>query len=169
MKKLLIVSVVFLFLLGCTTTKTVWKSTPEIPVLQKEMYSISLKAICGKGHWGCTGFIFRIQNNLDKEIQIDWNKTLFIENGQTNGNFIYPGIMYMQRHSPRTNDVIMAKGRFEKQIKPTNHVYYSEGWGNRRWKQGNYGVYFTFIIDGQEVHEKVMMDVTKEKITTKVF
>lgn len=42
-------------------------------------------------------FNINIENKSNNDIEIDWNKTSFIENQIMNGNFMYNGIFAMQK------------------------------------------------------------------------
>jgi len=72
--------------------------------------------------YGCRSFSLTIENKTDKDIELDWNKTLYISNGTTSGGFMFEGVVYKDRNNPKTPDIIFAKSKFSKTIWPNNLV-----------------------------------------------
>jgi len=147
-----------LFLVGCVAGKTytvtpVKKSTPLNAYFDATITPTSANV------FGYQAFILDIKNKSDKDIEVNWNKTYFIQNGQTNGTFMYEGIVYRDRNQPKSSDIIFANATFSKTIWPSNLVYYSSGsyggWMHEAMSAGIVGVYLTANVDGKEIKEKI--------------
>ena len=115
----------------------------------------------------CTGFTVTVKNNSDKDIEIDWNKTLYIANGATSGGFMFDGIVYSKRHEPKPPDIVFANGYFSKNILPVNLVDYDSGryglgWQHKELSYGETGIYLTVNVDGKTFNEKITGKIVAE-------
>ncbi len=110
---------------------------------------------------GSTAFDLTIKNKTDKDLEIDWNKTLYIDSGTTSGGFMFEGVVYMKRNDPKPPDVVFAHGTFSKIIYPNNLVSFVSGryggWTNGSLGFGETGVYLTVGVEGKEMHEKIIV------------
>ena len=153
MKKIAVILAVLLFT-GCgIATSRVMKSVPEIAHVGNEFFTAEITPM--QGLYGYDSFALDIQGKTDSNIEIDWNKTLFISNGHTNGSFMFEGIVYKDRNNPKTPDIIFGKSRFVKRIWPNNLVY-------RELPAGDTGVYLTVRTPAGEKNEKIILKIQYE-------
>jgi len=143
--------------------------TPTSAHEKAENYTITVAPLIANDKF--TGFILNIENTSDAPVEIDWNKTLFIQGGQTNGGFIYEGIVYAERNNPRLPDVVLPHSAMNKEISPSNLVIYSApyryngilipgGWRKGTIGSGNHGVYVTIRCNQKEAWHKLVFDVS---------
>lgn len=111
---------------------------------------------------GSDDLILAVINKTPRDIEIDWNKTLYIDSGRTSGGFMFEGIVYSNRHAVKPPDIVFAKSSFTKTIYPINLVSYRPGkYGG--WEHGNIGysqtgIYLTIKVGGVEVSEKIILN-----------
>ncbi|NTV01906.1 MAG: hypothetical protein HGB04_03860 [Chlorobiaceae bacterium] len=115
---------------------------------------------------GCNSFVLMVKNNSDKDITIVWDKTLFIDNSQTRGTFMFEGVRYIERDAPKPSDLVLSGGSLSKEIYPNILVYYVSGqyggWRHKPMRDGYYGVYLAAVVDGKPINEKLMIKIQKE-------
>ena len=130
------------------------------------VFEAKLTPVCSNG---CTSFILSIRNLSDKDIELDWNKTLFIANGTTSGGFMFEGVLYRDRNNQKAPDMIFAKGTFTKAIYPNNLVEYRSGqyggWDHTSMGTGENGVYLTVKVGNEEIKEKITTNISVSAIT----
>lgn len=134
-----------------------WASQPERVTVQNDTFLATLEPGCLE--FGCKAFALTLTNKTDKNLEVDWNKTLFITGGQTSGGFMFEGVVYRDRNNPKPPDIVFAKSTLAKVLWPNNLVDFSSGryggWNHQSMPRGENGVYLTVIVDGKEVHEKL--------------
>lgn len=162
-KKVFFGMVLFL-MVGCVPKYT-WQAIPLIQQVDAQSYNARIEPI-SKYENIYDGFKLTVNNKTGQDIEIDWNRTLYLHNGQTKGGFMYEGIIYTDRNNPKAPDIVFANSKFEKEIWPCNLVYYHRGlsadfsgWEHNALPAGQNGVYLTMKIKGHEVHEKLMLNV----------
>jgi hypothetical protein len=164
----LIILVVF-FMWGCTgMSKIIWKSEPSIQKADNEYFEakITPKSKFNEyPNWGYDKFLLEIKNKTAKNIELDWNKTLYIKNGQTSGGFMFEGILYMQRNDPKLPDFIFSNSSFSKIITPSVLVSWisskdNSGWNSNIIDIGEHGVFLTMVVDGKEIQEKMVVVIS---------
>jgi hypothetical protein len=156
-------AVALVSLVGCATSPPVqWKSEPETATVENEQFIAQIKPVWQYGT--CRGFVLTIVNKTDKNIEVNWNKTLYISGGQTSGGFMFEGVVYKDRNNQKPPDVVFAKGTFTKTIWPNNLVSFSAGsayvyggWLNEAMPAGENGAYLSLSIDGKEVSERLVV------------
>jgi len=109
-------------------------------------------------------FQLTLINKSDKDIEIDWNRTLYISQGQTSGGFMFEGIAYLTRNNPKPPDVVFAHSSMSKQIFPNNLVLFNGVWDHSPMISGENGVYLSVIVDGKEITEKLIVSLLYEEI-----
>lgn len=156
-------TILVLALAGCV------KTTPysaDAKTIASEAYTVKLDPI-GNAEWAYyDGFELTVENTGTKDIELNWDRTLYMENGQTNGGFMYEGIVYAQRNSPKPPDLIFAGTHIKKRIYPNVLVDLYKGykkveWMHRMFKAGRHGVSLSLWIDGEEIRETVEVKVTQ--------
>lgn len=173
MKKLINLSlllIILVFFSGCATT-LVYTTTTAKNNQNNNMYDISIKA--GESSFTKKDYIFYdsiiidIENKTNQEIEIIWDKSYYIYNGQTNGRFILPGMRYVDRNLPQANDLVLPKSKYIKDIYPSNLVDYSRhissGFYSKHLPAGRQGVYLTLRIGNQIFKEKLLIDIRRVK------
>lgn len=152
---------------ACTPKSMLYKSSPSTQVLQSSDYRITLSSICNNGRsYGCSGFVLTISNKMKKNIEIDWNKTLYVNNSITSGGFMFEGVVYKERNNQKPNDVVFPNSVFVKTIYPNNLVdfiagtYISPQWIHRDMISGEQGIYLVMKIDEKEVKEKITVTLS---------
>lgn len=173
-----IISIMLLSFCGCvSTTSTIdkyapkdptytWYSNPTTQSMSSDKYNISISPFgCESSYYyhdnGCRGIQLSIENKTDKDINLVWEESYFIDNGQTNGTFMFEGVVFSQRNEKKPNDIIFANSVFKKVIFPNNRVEYTRvrGWRNTAMCEGNWGVYLTLNINEQIFHEKLTYSI----------
>lgn len=169
MKKVLSFSLITMFILiiqGCGVSKSYMYEEKNVNKEKNKDIKISLKAAEPTMIAGYSALVLQIENNTNKDIKINWNKTYFIDNGSSNGTFMFAGIVYKDRNNAKPDDIVFAQSRFSKRIYPNNYVVFNSGryasWGHNGFGTGEFGVYLNLNMDNKEFNKKVFIKV-KEK------
>lgn len=140
-----------------------WTSEPPMVTVDKELYTVTVAPGCRD--FGCKAFALTLMNKTDKNLEIDWNKTLFITRGQTSGGFMFEGVVYKDRQNPKPPDIVFPGSTLGKVLWPNNLVNFSggrygTGWEHQSMSPGETGVYLTVVVDGKEMNEKLTTTLT---------
>lgn len=153
---------------GCATDP-IWKSTPAKTQVENSLFIAELTPVCPGGYYGCNSFEIAIKNKTNSNIELDWNKTLYVANGQTSGGFMLEGTVYAERNNPKQPDIIFSGGSFKKRIWPNQNVRYvspdqsvDPGWRNDRMGEGEHGIYLSVSIGGKVINEKLTTQIISE-------
>ena len=151
---------------GCATTRTVVKADPTVMQASNEYFETAAIPQCGS--YGCEAFILRIKNKTYRNLEVNWNKTLYVTRGQTSGGFMFEGVVYKDRNSPKSPDIVFGNGTFAKTIWPNNLVEFSSGkyggWRNESMPSGENGIYLTVNIDGKEITQKLITNISVTRV-----
>lgn len=136
---------------------------------ENEYCSIKIKPTGSYGmQFGPEAFVISIQNKTDSTLEIDWNRTLFLDNGQSRGTFMFEGVKFSDRNAQKAPDIVGPNGSFKKSIWPNTNVYYSSGigWSHKNMlgysgRTGKYGVSLSVKVDGKEIRQQVELTITK--------
>jgi hypothetical protein len=114
-------------------------------------------------------FVLTIKNKTNSDLGLNWDKTLFISNGQTKGRFMIDGTLYKERNASKPSDIIFSGGTLSKTIWPNDLVYWSSnqfdpGWKHTSLPGGETGVYLAVVVDGIEINEKIVGTILRERI-----
>lgn len=156
---------------GCATTNyTPYYSNPEIQTVSNENYDIAIMPVNLSHYGGWDAFQLKIKNKTNKDIELDWNRTLFIKNGETYGSFMFEGVVYKDRNNSKPADIIFPGSTLSRRIWPNNLVEFSGRWHHHGMGYGEFGVLLSLIVDGQEVREKMIVTIAHqvEDATVKV-
>jgi hypothetical protein len=87
----LILFLLLVFVAGCAPGPTIsWKSAPEIQTASNEYCKAQLEPVTtGKGAF-FDAFRLMVTNRTDKDLEIDWNRTRYVESGITFSRVIFP-------------------------------------------------------------------------------
>lgn len=160
------VCIVGLFaIVGSGGPRYVYRVSPTMQISTNDFFVAKISPLCPNG---CKAFSLTIENKTDKDMELDWNKTLYISNGKTSGGFMFEGVVYKDRNNPKPPDIIFAKSTFSKTIWPNNLVYFSSGkygkWRNEDMPTGENGVYLTVKVGSQEIKEKITINLIREQV-----
>ncbi len=153
MKKftLMLALLLIVFITGCATTSNL--PAPKVMDASNDFYSASAKTNCDSA--GCQTFDLTVVIKSDKDIKIDWNKTVFVSNGQTSGGFWFEGIVIRDRNMPRPPDVIFASSSYKKTVAPNASMNLSlfplAHWEVKPMPAGEGGIYLVIDVEGKEV------------------
>jgi len=143
----------------------VWKSKPAIQIVENSYFiaTISPSHCSAKG---CKSFFLTVKNKTSKNLELDWNKTLYIADNQTSGGFMFEGVVYKDRNNPKPPDIVFSYGKLTRNIWPNKLAkFFSStewaGWQNGAMPLGENGVYLTIIVDGEEVSERLTMNLSR--------
>lgn len=156
--KRLLILIFILLVSGCVPIpQYMTTSTPLIQTVENEYFTASLSPMFSYG--SCISFTLLVKNKTEKDIEIDWNKTSYIDNGQTRGGFMYEGVIYKDRNNLKPPDFVLSGGSLQKTIWPNIRLDYSSyfGWVHGYMKEGEHGALLVGIIDGKEVREKMLL------------
>jgi hypothetical protein len=171
----LFLAVVFCLAIGCTTTKLTWISQPPVEKVSNEVFDAELKPVGIKSGDEQTykSFILFLRNKTNKELEIIWDNTFFIYNGQKDGNFMFEGIIHEDRNKPKPTDIVSPRSTFTKKIWPNSLVffyvpekraYYEGAWIHRELNPGENGVYLTVRSDGREISERITLVISVQEV-----
>jgi hypothetical protein len=113
------------------------------------------------------GFFLKIKNKTDKDIKIIWDETFFLNNGNTDGRFMFEGVKYIDRDKSNLPTIILAKSRFVELIYPNSKVSFENNsflkiyeWIHKEIEEldSPVGIYLTVEIDGEKHTEKILFD-----------
>jgi len=166
MKKIIIVIgmlvVMGFMLFGCARAPWIIKSTPLMQTVNNDLYSIQLLPTA-ENRYSFTAFELTIENKTNNDIDVIWDRTYYLNEGKTSGGFMNEGIVYKDRNNPRSPDVVFPKIKFQKTIMPNILVYFSAGkiaWYHDQMPDGENGIYITLIVNGKEVREKLVVNLS---------
>ena len=164
----LMLTVFFLLLSGCSTTKT-WVSSPETQRAENPFYTISITPLTSDAGV-FNSFRLEFVNKSAAELEIDWNQSRYLYNGKKSGPFVFAGIEPSDvRNASVKPDLVPTDGSLIKTIAPYRLIARAPNRENRldAAKQNFYfgpipagpsGVHIVVRQDGQEITE--MLTVT---------
>ena len=152
--------------------KYTWRSDPFVRNVTNEFFDASIRPECGYDYnieeSSCKGFMITITNKTDKDLELIWDKTYYMDNGRTSGRFMFEGIVYSERNNPKPPDMIFAKNTFTQTIYPNNLVHFQGGkfakWLHDSMSSGEQGVYLTVKVGNNELHEKLVLNLYQETV-----
>lgn len=154
-------------IVGSGGPRYVYIASPFVQTSSNDFFEAEITPLCPNGK-GCKFFELEIKNKTDKDIELDWNKTLYISNGTTSGGFMFEGIVYKDRNNPKPPDIVFANRTFRKIISPNNLVNFSSGryggWTNENMPTGENGVYLTIRVGDKEINEKIIINVIRNQV-----
>jgi len=155
-KSLIIMGLLVLFL-GCATTS--WKSVPNTYKKGNPFFDVSLTTA---DFWG---FNLKVQKKTDKNIEILWDKTLFIDpSGGTNDYFTYgKETLWEEADNLPPKTIIFPNALWERVIFPTANRSWNRGWHWKYMAVGKNGILLTVNVDGKEVKEELILEILHVK------
>ena len=155
-----------IFLYGCASNKS------NVPIKQSQKPSEIIWAYEGlrsgadtkdylititpSGLHAYNGFSLSVKNRSTKNIEVNWNKSLYVANGITSGGFMFDGVVYKDRNNPKQSDIVFPGIEFKKVIYPNSLVNFSLGnWRHPLMNEGEHGAFVTLTVDGKDVGERL--------------
>lgn len=103
---------------GCAPSKKVWVSNPVFQTAHNPYYNARIEPLTRERDF-FVSFRLTVSNKMDKNIEIDWNKTRYIHNGRTLGGFVFKEIKPEDvKNATIPPDTILAGGFFSREIMP---------------------------------------------------
>ncbi|UCE83088.1 MAG: hypothetical protein JSV47_00655 [Deltaproteobacteria bacterium] len=161
--------------MGCGTTRLTWISDPEVQRVSNEIFAAELRpaGITSGDTQTFKSFLLFLRNKIDRELEVIWDKTLFIYNGEMQGGFMFEGISHKDRDKPKPPDILPPNGTFRKRIWPNSLVFFfvperarfREGsWIHREMNPGQNGVYLTVKSGDQEIRERITLNISVKEM-----
>jgi hypothetical protein len=170
MKKNMSLCIVFLlfFLAGCATHKS-WFSNPPVQTSGNDYYAVQFKPLKDDRKF-FVSFHLTVTNKTKENLEIDWNKTLYIYDGRTNGRFMFQGLNSKNINNPPP-DIILPGAALSKVIWPIKLIGYvpyrnlyvpvgQRGYERGIIPEGENGIYLVARQNQEEVTEKIMVKIT---------
>ncbi len=159
-----------IFLAGCASSPTTtWKSSPEIQQSRSDCCQVQLEpVITGKGPF-FDAFRLTVTNRTNKDMQIDWNRTRYVESGMRHGGFVWQGIDPDQvRDASIPPDIIPPGNTFSRVIFPHKKIAYAPGY-QRGWKlqgglipEGENGIDLVVTQNGKVIRHRITVRIIEE-------
>ncbi len=164
MKKISILFILILFVPSCW--RWVIQSDPPFRSVNKDLYSITLTP-SRQDRYRYKAFDLVIENRTTENIELVWDKTLYISDGQTAGGFMAEGVLYGtlykvsygKNNELKQSDIIFPKIQYKKTIYPNILTSYHEYWYHNTMPNGEVGIYITLKVNGKEMHEKLLVTI----------
>jgi hypothetical protein len=180
-KKIAGFSMIFLLLLltGCAPKTAIWTSSPSVKTFSNQYYEATLEAL-KKDRKGEYDFfvLFRltVNNQTNKMLEIDWNKSRYIYNDYTRGGLVFKGIKAEDiKNLTIPFDVVSPGHTFSKEIAPVKLVTWARlkdrsigkddsGFSPGIIPEGENGIILVVRQNGREIREKITVNIaTKEE------
>ena len=108
-------------------------------------------------------FQLTIKNKSNDNIEILWDKTLYIESNSTNGGFsLGTEKFYEEKDNVIPNMIIFPGDTATRYIYPITLRYWSRGWYRNIMNIGRHGIYLTIKAGDKEYREKMILNIIKE-------
>jgi hypothetical protein len=152
MKKIFLVILGVALLVSCSSwrsDKYVLQTNPvfDAQIETKDFYSFQLT----------------IKNKSNDNIEILWDKTLYIESNSTNGGFsLGTETYYEEKDNAIPNMIIFPGETSTRYIYPVTLRYWNRGWLRNIMNIGKHGIYLTIKAGDKEYREKMIINVVKE-------
>ena len=156
---------------GCTPTKSLWRSDPEIRKTGNEVFDAKLSAYCEKT--GCLGFGLFLENKSPKDIDIDWGQSVYLKNGVETGGFTFEGIILRDKKDYRPLETVVAYGLLSKKIVPEmltskktvpEMLMYTGHAPQPYMEPGEHGIRLVVKADGKEISERLVINILEMEV-----
>ena len=141
----------------------VWKSEPNTYHAKNDFFDAEISPIYIVD--GYKGFVLHIHNKTSNKIEVDWNKTFYIYNGETNGGFLFENMRAGDRGKSMPPDIVPDDALFSKEIFPGVLAEFSSlamATVYTPMKPGENGVYLAVSAEGKEITEKLTVLLARE-------
>ena len=158
MKKLAVVFFIVFLFSGCSRAPWVIKSDPLVQKIDNKLYTIDFTP-SDADSYGYRAFSLTIENKTDKDIELNWDRTFYLQGGQTKGGFLFEGIFLRDMNAPKPPDILFPKKTFSKTIFPNALATFNKYWRHDPLPNGENGIYLSLIIENAELREKLTVNV----------
>lgn len=156
-------AVIVALLSGCVTVPTKYINPPT-STINNDFVTGTLMAMCDEPT-ECNTFDLKLENKTDETLEIDWNRSYYINNGKADGGLYFNGIIVAQRNNPRPPDIILPKSSFQKSLVPNKHLELAlfplAHWKTKDFEGNSHGVYVTLKSGAKEVILNVSVSLKK--------
>ena len=154
---------VFVFLLSaCSGSHYVWRSDPPLQSYNNRYFAISTVPLILFDGYGA--FAVKVKNKTKKNIEVDWNRTIFISNAGPNGGFMFEGIPYEERNRLISPEIIPPDGTLRKIVFPNNLIVKSDdSWIHKPMEKGKNGLYITVKVNGKNMGAKLTSHLSEKR------
>jgi hypothetical protein len=147
----------------------IWKSLPDIQKTSSDCCEVQLEPVSmGKGPF-FDAFHLVVTNRTDEDMQIDWNRTRYVESGLRHGGFVWQGINPDQvRDASVPADIVSSGSTFSRILFPHNRLAYAPGY-QRGWKlqgglipEGENGIDLVVTQNGKVIRHRITVRIVEE-------
>ncbi len=152
-------SLVLLFFLHACASAVVSTSDPKFQFVENELYYVSITPILSRDYH----YAFRliIKNKTTQEMEIDWNKTFYIQEEDAVSNFMFDGIPYANREAPIPREKVPANDMLIRTVWPNALVDRKKDWFHLPMEAGKHGMEVTLVVNRKQVFkEKLLLTIT---------
>ena len=151
-----------LLLTECSGSQYVWRSDPPLPSYNNRYFSISTVPIILLDGYGA--FAIKVKNKTKRNIEVDWNRAIFISDDKANGGIMFQGIDYEKRNYPIPPEIIPPYGTLKKIVFPNNLIVRSDdSWIHKPMEKGENGLYITVKVDGKNMGAKLTSHLSEKR------
>ena len=151
---------------GCAPTK-IWISQPAAYTVANQHYEAELEPLKSGNNY-FNSFRLTITNKTEKDLTVDWNKTLYLYNDKAYGRFVFAGVNKDNVHN-LPPDFVPAGSTLTKIISPlkmiawkpikTRHVD-TVGFSRGPIPEGENGIFLVVSQDGNEIRAKITLTIS---------
>jgi hypothetical protein len=164
-KELFLLLLIGALVSGCSSAPTKPKNPPSANIAGKFVTG-HLIAVCDVPD-ACKTFEVTLNNTTEETIEIDWNRSYYINNGKPDGGLYFDGVVIAQRNNPRSPDIILPKATFQRALAPNNSFELSmfplAHWVVKTFKGDSHGIYLTIRAGGKEEAINVSVNLKQPK------
>lgn len=170
MKPFPLLSLLAVLLVGCTLSGMSWNTQGSGHKKFHPCYRASLEPVKHPRNPEEFGsFLLTVRNEIGgMNIQVDWNRTHYLQNGEKKGHFVSKADLCRDRGRPAPPDVIAPGTTLNREIFPMDLVSVSRGSGGkdpvcetRYLPEGENGILLTVICGGERTSEPLSVVLTR--------
>lgn len=151
---------------GCASLPEKPKNPPSADINEKFVTG-KLIAVCDVPE-ECKSFEVTLNNTTEETLEIDWNRSYYINNSKADGGLYFNGIIVAQRNNPRSPDIILPKSSFQRTLVPNNSLELSlfplAHWTTKTFKGDSHGVYLTLKSGAKEAIVNVSVNLKQSNM-----
>lgn len=166
---LLIIQILLVLTYGCATQNFAWKANNPVASVENEYFQASIKLTDHTGYGGgYDGFILIVENKINEDIEIAWDKSYCIIGGQSYGK-----MMLWDGNSQLQSDMVFANQIFKRYVYPEAYghllppkedwgiIFDPGGWWHAPMPEGDDGIYLTIFVGDYPIREKLTIPIKK--------
>ncbi len=157
-KGIVIMIIALLTFAGCSRVPWIIKSEPSVKIIESNLYTIQL-APTDATNYSYRAFELTIENKTDKDIDLIWDRTYYLQGGQTTGGFLFEGVIYRDRNESKPPDIVFPKQKFVKIVYPNILAEFDKRWHHNVLPNGENGIYLSLKVEKEEIREKLTVNI----------